>query len=86
MLSLLPYRNERNYLYVELQAMTPKQITVTVIVATTAIIIGYDCYAVLVGGIDATVSEIIWTNAKEYPIIAFGAGLLCGHLFWQTKR
>jgi hypothetical protein len=33
---------------------------------------------------DATISWIILTTAKSYPIIAFGAGLLCGHLFWQN--
>jgi len=31
-----------------------------------------------------TISWQTWTAACSRPIIAFFAGVLCGHLFWQT--
>jgi hypothetical protein len=30
-----------------------------------------------------TISKVIWAWTAKYPIIAFLAGLICGHLFWK---
>jgi hypothetical protein len=61
--------------------MTPKQLTVTVIVATTAIIIGYDVWAVLAGGVESTISAVIFNASMRFPLIPFAFGVLAGH-FW----
>lgn len=30
-----------------------------------------------------TLSETVWLLSKHYPLVAFLAGLLMGHFFWQ---
>jgi hypothetical protein len=30
-----------------------------------------------------TLSETVWLLTKHYPLVAFLAGLLMGHFFWQ---
>lgn len=30
-----------------------------------------------------TISEIVWTVTKDYPLVPFLTGFLCGHFFWQ---
>lgn len=62
-----------------------KTITGVFIVAAFLVIVGYDVWAVLAGGIEATISEVVWEYATSYPIIPFATGVLCGHLFWQTR-
>jgi len=32
-----------------------------------------------------TISEVIWMTIKTAPWIAFMAGFICGHLFWQSS-
>lgn len=31
-----------------------------------------------------TLSEIVWTLTKQYPIFALAIGVLMGHFFWQA--
>ena len=31
-----------------------------------------------------TMSEIVWRVTVSHPILAFAAGLLMGHFFWQS--
>lgn len=33
-----------------------------------------------------TLSENVWRLAPHYPILAFAAGVICGHLFWQIDE
>jgi hypothetical protein len=42
----------------------------------------YDIYAALRWGYHGTISYDILTAAQQKPVIAFAAGILCGHLFW----
>lgn len=30
-----------------------------------------------------TISKLVWSASKKYPIVPFAVGILCGHLFWQ---
>ena len=66
--------------------MNIKAITGGFIVGCIVVIIGYDIWAVLQGGIDATISAMIQDAAHDYPIIAFAAGVLCGHFFWPVRK
>ena len=67
--------------------MNPNWRTITVIfcIAVTIIAIVYDVIADRQGGVSATISRVIRQAAMDYPIIAFSAGVLIGHLFWSQK-
>ena len=43
----------------------------------------YDCYVALVHGPAFTVTYVIRTYSREYPMIPFLVGCLIGHLFWK---
>lgn len=45
----------------------------------------YDLYAVSALGWDETISVAVLTLSKKYPVVAFLAGLVCGHLFWPQE-
>lgn len=51
-----------------------------VVVITTIVILVYDLFAYL-SHQDATISETLLQWAKDYPVVPFLGGLLCGHLF-----
>jgi hypothetical protein len=62
-----------------------RRITI-IIIALTVLVLGlYDIYAYVEGGGEATISVVIWENAKDWPMIPFLAGVLCGHFFWQNE-
>jgi hypothetical protein len=61
-----------------------RKITIAFIVACTFLIIAYDIYAVLAGGIDGTVSAVIFDYSREYPIIPFAFGIMAGHFFFDV--
>lgn len=65
-----------------------KIITAWFIVIIIFTCIFYDIYIGINYGTASTISWVTWTTAKNYPIIPFAAGILCGHLFWtqQTKE
>lgn len=44
----------------------------------------WDLFIILKRGYSATVSATLLAFAKEYPIIAFGFGILVGHLWWPN--
>lgn len=58
--------------------------TVIVIVLAILGLIAWDIYAVIKGGNKATISYIIATTAKRWPLIAFVFGLLMGHFFFPV--
>lgn len=65
--------------------MTTKQardITGWIIVAAVVILIAYDVVAVVLWGEPATISAVTRDTVLGHPVVAFAAGLLCGHLFW----
>lgn len=63
--------------------MNVKKITVIFIAITLIAIIGYDVWAIIAGGKEASIS---WTMIKwsyEFPMFSFLTGFVCGHLFWR---
>jgi hypothetical protein len=66
--------------------MTVKTITLLVIALFIIGLLGYDVYAYVVGGQDATVSNVIIELSHDYPAGTFLVGFAMGHLFWQMKK
>jgi len=62
-----------------------QKVTAWIIFIATVILLAYDCYAYIHGGVGATISWVVYDQAKEYPIIPFALGLLMGHLFGQMR-
>ena len=64
-----------------------RSITGWVIIAVIIFIFGYDFYAYVQGGQDATISSVIITDwAVNYPAFTFGIGFIMGHLFWSLSK
>ena len=59
-------------------------ITRMLIVLIILVVGGWDAYLLLSGNQDATVSVVLYQSARQWPVIAFVAGFLCGHVFWQV--
>lgn len=69
------------------EKMTKNQkITAWVIFVATVVLLGYDVYAYVNGGVGSTISWVIYSQSKNYPIIPFALGLLMGHLFGQMEK
>ncbi len=64
---------------------TIKQGTILFIVVAIFLIIGWDIYAMIYGGHEATISSVLVTSAYELPVIPFALGFVMGHLFWRMK-
>jgi hypothetical protein len=45
----------------------------------------YEAIVVIATKDGDSISWQIWTGAQRYPFLAFLAGFLCGHLFWQMS-
>lgn len=56
----------------------------TVWMLTTSIIVAgvYDLFTAYSHGKDATISVVILSLAREWPILPFALGVLMGHLLW----
>lgn len=65
---------------------TWQKITVWFIFVFVVLALGYDVIAFTRGGLDSTISWILYSQSKNYPMIPFGLGLLMGHLFGQMKK
>lgn len=59
-----------------------KKVTGIIIAVVTLGLIIYDIFARFLGGAPATISEVLLNAAMHNPAVAFGAGFLCGHLFF----
>lgn len=56
--------------------------TAWLLVAVVVGLSAYDIFAAVKWGYHGTISYDILTMAMAHPIVAFAAGVLCGHLFW----
>jgi hypothetical protein len=64
-----------------------KTMTLLVVAFCLVVIVVYDVMVVLFyQDVNATVSNTIYQASKRAPIIAFLAGVLCGHLFWPITK
>lgn len=65
--------------------MNLPDLTASIVVAVTVALIGYDVWVKHRqpdGG--ATISWVVLTSSKRWPVIAFAFGFLMGHLFFQN--
>jgi NAD kinase len=62
-----------------------KKLTIAFMIIITAIIIVFDIYVAVVGGDGDTISAVLLTYSKEYPVISFAIGFICGHIFWPNQ-
>lgn len=66
--------------------MTPRQVTQVVLLITFMVLGAYDLWAFYRWGRPYTLSVVIYESARANPIVAFGLGVLIGHLFWPVKE
>ena len=61
--------------------------TVTIMTLLFALValFGYDLFAVYRFGYEGTISLVVFTMAKSFPIIPFLAGVVVGHLFFPIE-
>ncbi len=59
------------------------KLTYIVLSVTAVLLIIYDIWTAFIHGANSTISWSIYSISQTYPIISFGCGLLCGHLFWR---
>lgn len=65
--------------------MTLQDTTGLVIVAVGVILIAYDVWAKWKDPTgDSTISWVVLTESKKWPVVAFGFGFLMGHMFFQN--
>jgi hypothetical protein len=62
-----------------------RSIAQAVVLGTLVVVGGIDVVLYLWGGVPATISAWISETSREFPILPFAAGVLCGHLFWQVR-
>lgn len=48
------------------------------------VVAAWDAFLMLKGHNDATFSVVLYRAAREFPVIPFVFGVLCGHIFWQV--
>ena len=67
--------------------MNVKMITQYFIALSILVILGYDVFAYIQGGSEATVSSIIINEwSRDYPAFTFLMGFTMGHLFWPMSK
>ena len=62
-----------------------KKLTTVILVCNLILLALYDVYAIVTGGLEATISHVTLSAATNYPIIPFAVGVVSGHLFWPQK-
>lgn len=65
--------------------MTTRVITGWVIAAAIATLIVYDVVMIVNKTDGDTISEILLKVASRWPVIAFAAGVVVGHLWWPQS-
>ena len=58
-----------------------RKVTIIVLVIALVLLLAYDVIAVIMGGTNATISWVLWTESHNYPVIPLFVGILIGHLF-----
>lgn len=62
-----------------------KTVTRLVLVMVLIALLAYDLFAVYKFGYAGTISLVIFSLSKMYPIVPFLAGIVCGHLFFPIE-
>ena len=66
--------------------MKHQRMTYAFIAIIFLICVVYDVFVLVDGGTESSISYVLMTWAYKYPILPFGVGFLCGHLFWRIKN
>lgn len=65
--------------------LTLVDVTSIIIGSVTALLIAYDVWVAYKDPTkDATISWVLLSSSKKWPVIAFAFGFLMGHLFFQN--
>ena len=62
-----------------------KRITVAVLVLSVALLIGWDLVVICNETPGDTISEMLYSAARRWPIIPLCVGMILGHIFWAQK-
>lgn len=65
--------------------MKTRKVTISILLTITALLIGWDIYVALTPESGDTISEVVLGYAKQYTVVPFAFGVLCGHFFWAQK-
>lgn len=57
--------------------------TKVLLVVAVALVIAYDVAVFVIHGVDATISRVALAWARQWPVVPFASGVVCGHLFWS---
>ena len=49
-------------------------------------LLGYEAYTLLNNVPGDTLSEAVWVVSRDYPLVPFLAGVVCGHFFWNRAN
>jgi len=63
---------------------TIKKISGRVIIGAVAIVFLWDLFAQIFGGLETTVSNVIWEFNRENQWVGYLVGLMNGHLLWGS--
>ena len=63
-----------------------KKWTGYLILAVIIALLGYDVFAYIKGGTEATISSVIIDWSYDYPAFTFMMGFVNGHWFWGLAR
>lgn len=55
------------------------------IVAFAAVLGIYDTWTLAANGYDTTVSWVLYSKSKQWPVIPFSIGFLMGHVFMPNR-
>jgi hypothetical protein len=66
--------------------MSWQRATKLLICACVAVLIVYDIFVYMHSGVDATISRVVLRWSRQWPVLPFSTGVVCGHLFWPQKQ
>jgi hypothetical protein len=61
--------------------VTNRAVTISLLVAVVAALVGWDIYVAVVET-PATISVVVLGWAGEHPVLPFALGVIMGHLLW----
>jgi hypothetical protein len=65
--------------------MNYKKTTLFITIASILVLGIYDFFAVFVGGTESSISHLVITASKDWPIIPFLVGGLMGHFYFPMR-
>ena len=57
-------------------------LTITVLVSVAVLLLMYDIFVIARYGVKQSISYVVYSLSRQYPIIPFAFGFLMGHLFF----